>query len=139
MTDPVMLDATPLGRLAHRKPDPADVRRLSELLWRGTTVLIPEIADYEVRRSLLLHGLSKSLRELDILKSRLRYIPISTPTMIKAAELWAEARRKGRPTSDPRALDADVILAAQALESGATVVTENVSHLSRYVAVRPWR
>src|SRR5438876_1743028 len=109
LTDPVMLDATPLGRLAHRKPDPADVRRLNEFLSRGTRVLIPEIADYEVRRSLLLHGLSESLTELDILKSRLRYIPIDTPTMLRAAQFWADARRRGRPTSDPKALDADVI------------------------------
>ena len=42
------------------------------------------------------------------------YDPITTPIMRRAAEYWAASRRAGRPTSDPAALDADVILAAQA-------------------------
>ena len=34
--------------------------------------------------------------------------------MLKAAEFWAGARRSGSPTAPEAALDADVILAAQA-------------------------
>jgi hypothetical protein len=37
------------------------------------------------------------------------------------------------------ALDADVILAAQAQEAGAMVATENVRHLSRLVPASNWR
>ena len=59
--------------------------------------------------------------------------------MLRAAELWADARRRGRSTADPKELDADVILAAMALEAGATVATENVGHLSRYVSAKHWR
>jgi len=43
------------------------------------------------------------------------------------------------PTADPKELDADVILAAQALESGGIVATENVGHLGRYVTAKSWR
>jgi predicted nucleic acid-binding protein len=59
--------------------------------------------------------------------------------MLKAAELWADARRSGHPTADPKELDCDVIIAAQALESGAVVATENVGHLSRFVTSSDWR
>jgi predicted nucleic acid-binding protein len=59
--------------------------------------------------------------------------------MLRAAELWADARRRGNPTADPKELDADVILAAMALEAGAIVATENVGHLSRYVTAKHWR
>lgn len=43
------------------------------------------------------------------------------------------------PTADPKDLDGDVILAAQALESGGIVATDNVGHLGRYVTAKNWR
>jgi predicted nucleic acid-binding protein len=58
--------------------------------------------------------------------------------MLKAAELWADARRHGVPTADPRELDGDAILAAQALQAQAIVVTDNVRHLSRFVEAKSW-
>src|SRR5689334_21395975 len=57
MNNPVMLDSSPLGRLAHRSPHQIDLARLIALDSAGA-VLIPEIADYEVRRSLMLHNLN---------------------------------------------------------------------------------
>jgi predicted nucleic acid-binding protein len=135
----VMLDATPLGRLARPKPRPDDERRLRSLLVSGVEVFVPEVTDFEVRRNLLLHNLLPSIRELDRLKATLIYAPISTPVMLRAAELWADARRRGHPTADPRELDCDVVLAAQALDVGAAVLTENISHLSRYVTALDWR
>jgi predicted nucleic acid-binding protein len=105
----------------------------------GGEVIIPEIADYEVRRNLLLTGLTPSVARLDQLKRFLTYLPLTTDTMMKAAALWAEARKTGQPTADPKELDADVILAAQALAAGAIVATENVGHLARFVEARHWR
>ena len=59
--------------------------------------------------------------------------------MLKAAELWAQARNQGRPTADMKALDCDVILAAQALAVNGIVATENVGHLSLFVEAKDWR
>ncbi len=55
-----------------------------------------------------------------------------------------EARQRGRPTADPKALDGDVILAAQATlvaDEGNEVIvaTTNVGHLSQFVDAREWR
>ena len=63
--------------------------------------------------------------------------------MLKAAELWAQARQDGKPTADSKALDGDVILAAQALlqaQQGYEVIvaTTNVKHISRFVDARLW-
>ena len=58
--------------------------------------------------------------------------------MLRAAELWAEARKRGQPTADPKVLDGDVILAAQALQVGGIVVTDNIGHLSQFVDARRW-
>jgi len=109
------------------------------LLKANVVVIIPEIADYEVRRSFLLAGLTKSIIRLNQLKQTLIYQPLSTEIMIKAAELWAEARKAGKPTADPQALDGDVILAAQALRVDAIVATENVGHLSLFVEAKHWK
>ena len=99
----------------------------------------PEIADYELRRNLILEGLMDSVRRLDQLKAVLTYLPLSTSAMVRAATFWAQARRQGNPTADPKELDVDVILAAQAYEAGGIIVTENVAHLSRFVEARDWR
>jgi predicted nucleic acid-binding protein len=69
----------------------------------------------------------------------LTYLPLDTATMRRAAEMWAIARTQGTPTADPREIDADVILAAQAEVVNAVVATENVGHLARFVIARHWR
>jgi predicted nucleic acid-binding protein len=139
MNKPIVLDTGPLGKIAHPQRNPEISAWYDQLLASGATVIIPELADYEVRRELLLAGLADSLRRLDGLKLVLEYLPISTRAMQRAAELWAISRRSGQPTADRHALDGDVILAAQAEEAGGIVATDNVRHLSRFVDARVWR
>jgi predicted nucleic acid-binding protein len=113
----ILLDSDPLGMVTNPKAKGvllACQLWLKSILRRGERVAIPEISDYEVRRELLRAGLLKSLRRLDNLKQTLEYIPIQTDAMLLAASLWAEARQSGQPTADPKALDGDVILSAQA-------------------------
>jgi predicted nucleic acid-binding protein len=117
---------------------------LKTLLKRGERFAIPEIADYEVRRELLRANLLKSVRRLDHLTQTLEYIPIQTDTMLLAANLWAEVRKRGQPTADPKALDGDVILAAQAQilanETAEVIIaTTNVGHLSRFATALNWQ
>jgi hypothetical protein len=107
-------------------------------------MVVPEIADYEVRRELVRLGLTKSIIKLDSLVTiyGVRYHPIDTRAMRIAADFWGEARRAGRPTSDPHALDGDVILAAQTLTAGdegeRIVATSNAKHLTRFVSAEQW-
>ena len=139
MIRPVILDSGPLGRIAHPRPNREIAEWFSGLLTSGAVVLLSEIADYEVRRNLLLEDLTASVERLDQLKQTLTYMPLTTQVMLRAAALWAIARKQGQPTADPKALDADVILAAQAEQAGAVVATENIGHLSRFVDARNWR
>ena len=76
-------------------------------------MLIPEIADYEIRREILRAEKIEGLRRLDALVEALEYIPLTTAMMRQAAAFWAETRKQGRPTADDKALDGDVILAAK--------------------------
>lgn len=80
-----------------------------------------EVADYELRRELLRIDSRKSIDRLDELTRELRYLPVTTATWRATARLWDEQRRAGRITGE--GLDGDVLLAAQALEEMAMVVT----------------
>jgi hypothetical protein len=77
--------------------------------------------------------------------SGLTYDPITTPAIHKAADFWADIRRRGLPTAADRSLDADAILAAQVALIGApgdtvTVATSNSAHLIRFPGIdaRDW-
>ena len=136
MSAVVLLDAGPLGILAHPKNPPhvLGCRNWAKALQAaGRRVLVPEIADYEVRRELVRLKKNRSVFILDGLASQFEYLPLSTTAMRRAADLWAQARQQGRPTAPDPALDADVILAAQALTLGVpqvVIATSNVGHLA---------
>ena len=144
MAEAVLLDAGPLGMLAHPRPNPNIAAWLQRLMDAGTKVYVAEIADYEVRRELVRAGMLKSIRRLDRMKISLGYVPITTAVMLRAADLWAQARLRGTATAADAALDCDVILAAQAAilaQTGdtVTVATENVGHLAQVAAARSWK
>lgn len=147
MSRVVLLDSGPLGMVTNPRATPLALECqlwLDSLEPKGYKVMLPEIADYEVRRELLRAGKVNSIRRLDQLKTIINYRPITTEVMLKAAELWAQSRKRGTPTADPKALDGDVILAAQATlvaEEGNEVIvaTTNVDHLSQFVDAREWR
>lgn len=114
---------------------------MQQALAAGGRIVVPEIADYEVRRELLRGERFAGIARLDALLRDVEYLPIITSSMKLAAQLWARTRQQGKPTADDRSLDGDVILAAQVLTSGfphAVVATTNVKHLSLFVAAAPW-
>lgn len=143
MSDRFALDATPLSLLCHPNLKLEAVREVRTWVARqiaaGHEVLIPEIADYEVRRELLRVGRVESLQRLDELHREYAVIPVTGHVLRRAAEFWAQARNAGKPTGPPEALDADAILAAQAEAAGATVITANASHLARFTTAMHWR
>lgn len=114
-------------------------------LGRGVRVLVPEIADYEVRRELIRLRKGSAVARLDAFNAALpdRYLALTTTSMRRAADLWANIRQRGLPTADPKELDGDVIVAAQAMSSNyriddIVVATTNPVHLSRFVSAELW-
>lgn len=142
----VFLDTGIIGLVTH--PSGGDEPRkcinwLFSLIENDIKVCIPEVCDYEIRRGYLHRNNLKSLTKLDQLIDTLQYIPINSSMMRKAAELWAKSRQSGKTTADPKELDGDVVLCAQALlsiEAGDELViaTTNVGHLSYFVSASAW-
>ena len=145
MTKVVVLDSSPMGLLARRRgiPEVDACRQWQDnLLAQNIRVILPEIVDYELRRELIRLNALTSIARLDELAIEIEYLPLTTAAMRLAAQLWAQARQQGQPTADPKELDGDVILAAQALLLGVpdvVVATTNVGHLSRYVNAKFWQ
>lgn len=103
--------------------------------------MVPEIADYEVRRELIRAHRTRGLQNLDAIGSWAEYLALTTAIMRRAAEFWAEIRSLGLPTADDTRLDADDILAAQAEsleQTGVVIATTNVGHLARFCDAAPW-
>lgn len=138
MTDRIVLDTGPLGMMTNPKWNEAVLEWFRAMLESDCEVMIPEIADYELRRNFILEKMEASIRRLDELKALLMYVPIDTRAMLQAAQFWADARHRGQSTAHPKALDGDAILAAQAKRAGAVVVTDNVGHLAQFVETRKW-
>ena len=145
----IVLDSTPLSLITQRRGVPqADACKkwMAYHASRGIQIFVPEIVDYELRRELLRLQRAESIGRLDrfLLHPSVRYEPLNTAAIRRAAALWAEARQQGIPTADPHALDVDVILAAQTLASGIdtsafVVATSNFHHLAHFVPAKLWQ
>jgi hypothetical protein len=143
----ILLDAGPLGLVTNPRATNENHECnlwLQAQLRQGVRVLVPEIADYEVRRELLRAGKSRGLARLDALLQNIGYIPLTTRVMRQAAVFWAQARNIGQPTAHDAALDGDVILVAQAQDLNdqghiTLIATTNVKHLALFADARLWR
>src|SRR4030095_14462238 len=143
----VLLDTGVLGLATNPKSIVSDAVLLwiKRLLREGHKPLVPEIADYELRRELVRMVSKTAIVTLDRMGTKLGYLPLDTATMRRAAELWAQSREQGRPLAHEHALDGDVILCAQAQLLADTnprddviVATTNVGHLRRFDAADEW-
>jgi predicted nucleic acid-binding protein len=130
--------------IAHPRPNLQIAEWYERQLESDTVFVIPEIADYELRRELLRADLRASLTKLDRLEAVSVYARLTTAVMRRAAEIWAQVRTRHKATAHNKALDGDVILAAQ-VEALSTefddlvVATDNVGHLSLMMPAKNWR
>ena len=119
----VLLDSDVLGMATNPKATPENIACatwIKGLISRGDEVRVPDVTDYELRRVLLWNAkrsgvqITKGIKRLDDLREKAGHLSLDVETMMLAADLWAKTMFSGRPIADPKALNADVILAAQA-------------------------
>lgn len=145
MSRVVLLDSGPLGLVTNpnqSSQSTACSEWLRALLARGARIILPEIADYEVRRELWRANKMKGIERLDELGQLLEYLPLTTAAMRQAARLWARARQQGQPTAGDKTIDGDMILVGQAVAleiSDLVIATTNVGHLARYARADLWQ
>ncbi|MCL1475650.1 nuclease [Argonema antarcticum] len=145
MSQVLVLDTGPIGLITNPKLSERGIacnQWLQFHITSGSRIILPEIADYEVRRELLRANKIKGISRLDNLAKLTEYLPITTAAMRQAANLWAEARQQGRPTAGDKTIDGDMILIAQAMTlatPNVLIATTNVRHLSSFIAADLWQ
>ena len=150
MSLPLLLDSNILSQIVcptveENRPVVTTIARLLRDV--RFQIYVPEIIDYELRRKLLHlaqrpHQARKWAQEALTVLDRLvfaGYIPITTETMRLAAGIWAQTRVRGLSRGPEGSLDVDVILAAQAQQSGGHIVTFNEKHFRDIAEIFDWR
>lgn len=143
----VFLDSGPLGLITQRPGKNSLVDACQQwannLSLLSIPILVPEVADYEVRRELIRLGNTNAVARLEAFTRAAagRYVPITTAALREAARNWAAVRNAGQPTAHSEALDGDAILAGQVMDwcsargipiHTVAVATGNISDLSRF-------
>jgi tRNA(fMet)-specific endonuclease VapC len=83
------------------------------------------ITHYEIVRGFRANRAATALAKFLELAQSSDVVPVSIAILNRAADLWAEARRLGRPRND-----ADLIIAATALDAKRMLVTGNADHFA---------
>ncbi|MDJ0674543.1 MAG: nuclease [Calothrix sp. MO_167.B42] len=138
----ILLDSQPLSLITNPRDSQKSLgckNKIKKLIRNNILVVVPEIIDYELRRTLICGEEITGIKNLNRLGDMgIVYMPINTEIMNKASELWAWARRTGQSTAHKEKIDIDVILAAQAIilakqtQEYTIVATSNVSDIQRY-------
>jgi len=148
----IFLDAGPLGTITNPKRSSQTIQMLrwaAKHIEIGNRIMVPAVADYEVRRELIRLGRISGIKSLDTWNrvAEDRYVSLTDNALKRAAHLWAQVRNQGIVTADPKELDSDAVIASQVLEyqvefrlskDEIVVATTNVGHLSRFVPALLW-
>ena len=92
---------------------------------------------YEVVRGLKAKAATRQLRQFATFSQHCQILPVSEAVFDRAADLWVSAQAIGRPQKD-----ADLLIAATAMEHGLVLVSGNTSDFSWITAgltLEDWR
>ncbi len=121
---PTLLDTDILSFLMRR--DPTVVANTAAYLSIHPRLSISIITRYEVLRGLNAKNAGGQLRKFAALCASLQILPLSDAVVVRAANIYAALHQSGQLIGD-----ADILIAATALENGLALATNNENHLSR--------
>ena len=122
--DATLLDTDMLNEVLKQK-NAQVVQHASAYLVEHGQFAVSSITRYEVVRGLKEKQAMSQLARFAAFCQNSLILPITEATLDRAADLWVTARRGGHP-----ARDADLIIAATALEHDRVLVTGNTRHFT---------
>jgi len=131
---PSLLDTDTLSEILKGRNRPI-AEKATEYLAQFGSLAFSLITRYEILRGLRARHAAAQLSRFNSQCERSRVLPISDEIVVKAADLYAELRARGALISD-----ADLFIAATAMQHGLTLVTNNLDHFRRIsgLAVQSW-
>jgi tRNA(fMet)-specific endonuclease VapC len=121
---PTLLDTDILSELLKQK-NATVVQNAAAYLAQHGQFVFSALTRYETLRGLLDKKATAQLAKFAVFCQQSLVLPISDAILDRAADLWVTAGKKGSPRSD-----ADLIIAATALEHGYVLATGNAAHFS---------
>ncbi len=133
--DAALLDTDTLNEVIKQR-NPLVVQKSTDYLQKHRQFAISSITRYELLRGLKEKQATRQLAQFEAFCRQSLILPISDAILDQTAELWVEARRSGYPGKD-----ADLIIAATALESRRVLVTGNTTHFAwiPQLRIENWR
>jgi tRNA(fMet)-specific endonuclease VapC len=122
--DEALLDTDILSEVLKRK-DKRVLAKARQYLSEHLRFAFSSITAYEIVRGLQANQATRQLSVFVRTADTSEVLPVTMPILMRAAELWADASRSGRPQND-----ADLIIAPTALEEGRVLVTGNTDHFA---------
>lgn len=133
--DEAILDTDILSEVLKRK-DRQVLAQAQQYLLEHQRLAFSDITVYEIVRGMRANKASRQLGAFLNTVATSDVIPVSRSVLMRAAELWADGHNSGHPHDD-----ADLIIAATALEAQRVLVTGNTSHFSwiNGLSLADWR
>jgi predicted nucleic acid-binding protein len=133
--DEALLDTDMLSEVLKAK-DARVLAKAQQYLQQHGRLSFSAITFYEVVRGMAATRATKQLTNFLQTAGQSDVTPISIPILVRAADLWAAAYAGGHPRDD-----ADLIIAATALEVGLVLVTGNTPHFAwiQGLRIEDWR
>jgi len=97
----------------------------------GNISVIPLMVYYEVKRGLLAKDATNKMKFFETLCENLGIHELTKSDMNTAANIYADLKRIGKPIDD-----SDLLIAAQCITNGYTLVTNNTKHFENIVDLK---
>lgn len=117
-----LLDTDTLSEILKQR-NPQVIAKATEYLRLHGPFAFSAFTRFEIARGYKAKGTATLLTRFREFCEHSLILPVTDEIFDRAEGLWATARRRGMPHGD-----ADLIIAATALESGRTLVTGNTAH-----------
>lgn len=124
MQPKTLLDTDVLSGLMRKKSAPLNRARMYLADHRQFTISL--VTRFEVLRGLKAKGAIAQLATFDAFCANNEVLAITDQIVVRAAEIYGDLHRRGQLISD-----ADILIAATALESGLVLATNNLADFGR--------